>query len=115
MDVVFGKGRVHTVAWRAYIQRVAAVREEPVDPPPELTSLLLRPNAVTEWETWHDALQWMNALPPRQRQVLAWTISSFTPAEIAEQLGMTPEAVRASLKKARRAITRNIKQGEEEP
>ncbi|MEV4334768.1 sigma-70 family RNA polymerase sigma factor [Streptomyces sp. NPDC049597] len=105
---------VHAVASRAYIRRLAEVREEPVDSPPEPTSRLLRPNAVEEWEARHDALQWVKALPPRQRQVLAWTISEFTPAEIAEQLGLTPEAVRASLKKARRAITGTTSHGEEE-
>ncbi|MFF4902852.1 sigma factor-like helix-turn-helix DNA-binding protein [Streptomyces sp. NPDC001068] len=51
--------------------------------------------------------------PARQRQVLAWTLSEFTPAEIAEQLNMTPEAVRASLKKARRAATKCVREWEE--
>ncbi len=104
---------VHTVSSRAYIRRFAEVREEPVDPLPEPTSLL-RTNAVAEWEARHDVLEQMKALPPRQRQVLAWTISEFTPKEIAGQLGMTPEAVRASLKKARQAIAKNVAHGEEE-
>ncbi|WP_369036274.1 RNA polymerase sigma factor [Streptomyces adonidis] len=105
---------VHTVASRAYIRQATQAREEPVDPLPEPMSPLLRPNAVAEWEARHDVLQQVKALPPRQRQVLAWTISEFTPSEIAEQLGLTPEAVRASLKKARRAFTRSIIDGEEE-
>jgi RNA polymerase sigma-70 factor (ECF subfamily) len=105
---------VHTVASRAYIRRVTEVREMPVDPLPEPTSRLLRPDAVAEWEARHDALQWVKALPFRQRQVLAWTISGFTPAEIAKQLGLKPDAVRANLKKARDAIAGNISPGEEE-
>jgi RNA polymerase sigma-70 factor (ECF subfamily) len=105
---------VHTVASRTYIRRVTEVREEPVDPLPEPTSRLLRPDAAAEWEAQQEAVQWVKALPPRQRQVLAWTISEFTPTEIAEQLGMTPEAVRASLKKARRTIAESITHGEEE-
>lgn len=105
---------VHTVASRLYIRRVTEVREVPVDPPPEPASRLLRPSAVAEWEAQHDALQWVKALPPRQRQVLAWTISEFTPTEIAKELGLTPEAVRASLKKARDTITGNNAHGEEE-
>ncbi|MCT9113317.1 RNA polymerase sigma factor [Streptomyces mirabilis] len=104
---------VHTVASRTYIRRLNDVREEPVDPPPEPTSLLLKPNGVAEWEARHDVLQQIWALPPRQRQVLAWTISEYTPTEIAEQLGLTPEAVRASLMKARRALTGNS-HGEED-
>ncbi|MFF4442387.1 RNA polymerase sigma factor [Streptomyces sp. NPDC001621] len=105
---------VHRVASRAYIRRATEVREEPLDPLPESTSRLLRRDAVAEWEAQHDALKWVEALPPRQRQVLAWTISGFTPAEIAEELGLTPEAVRASLKKGRRTIAGSITPGKEE-
>ncbi|MFI0235784.1 RNA polymerase sigma factor [Streptomyces sp. NPDC016845] len=105
---------VHTVASRAYIRQVADVREEPVDPPPELASRLLRPNAVEEWEAWHTALQWVRALPPRQRQVLAWSISGFTPTETAEELGLSPGAVRASLQKARRTITAVLRRERED-
>lgn len=43
-------------------------------------------------------------LPPRQRQVLAWTLYEYTPTEIAAELGIHVDAVRASLHKARRAI-----------
>ena len=105
---------VHTVASRAYIREATKVREDPVDQVPEPTSLLPRPDAVAEWETRHDTLQLVKKLPYRQRQVLAWTLSGYTPAEIAEQLELTPEAVRASLKKARRAIAGHITQGQEE-
>ncbi|GGR46147.1 sigma factor-like helix-turn-helix DNA-binding protein [Streptomyces netropsis] len=54
------------------------------------------------------------SLPYRQRQILAWTLSGYTPSEIAQQLELTPEAVRASLKKARRTLAEYIRQGEEE-
>ncbi|MBT2225658.1 hypothetical protein KLK06_07315 [Nonomuraea sp. NEAU-A123] len=50
----------------------------------------------------------LRGLPHRQRQVLAWTFSGYTPAEIADQLGMTPNAVSASLKKARRAAIKHL-------
>ncbi|RBJ11579.1 hypothetical protein DRA43_00595 [Micromonospora provocatoris] len=55
-------------------------------------------------ETKHDILTAMQKLPMRQRQVLAWSLDGHTPAEIAEHLQMTPEAVRASLYKSRKAI-----------
>ncbi|MGW0711017.1 RNA polymerase sigma factor [Streptomyces sp. NPDC002643] len=105
---------VHKVASRAYIRHVVEVREEPVDPPPQQPSPLLRRDAVADWEACHDVLRQVRRLPHRQRQVLAWTISEFTPTEIAEELGMTPEAVRASLRKARRAIAGNVEEGEEQ-
>ncbi|MFF8868036.1 sigma-70 family RNA polymerase sigma factor [Streptomyces sp. NPDC015139] len=104
---------VFTVAARALVRKIADVREDPVDEIPEPTSLTPRPDAVIEWECQHYALSVIRNLPARQRQVLAWTLSDFTPVEIAEQLGMSPEAVRASLKKARRAATARIREWEE--
>ncbi|MFF6957591.1 MULTISPECIES: sigma factor-like helix-turn-helix DNA-binding protein [unclassified Streptomyces] len=97
---------VRTVAARALARKTAAVREDPVDEVPEPTSLLPRPDAYADWEERHVTLALLRSLPPRQRQILAWTLDGYAPAEIAEQLTMTPEAVRASLKKARRAAVR---------
>ncbi|RKN05397.1 RNA polymerase sigma factor [Streptomyces radicis] len=100
----------HRVASRALIRRIAEVREEPVERVPEPTSLLPRPDAAAEWETRHDILRALVQLPYRQRQVMAWTLGGYTPAEIAEELGMTPEAVRASLLKARRAAVAQLRE-----
>ncbi|MGW5159326.1 sigma-70 family RNA polymerase sigma factor [Nonomuraea wenchangensis] len=111
---------VHTVASRALVRRIAETREEPLDPLPEATALLPRPQDAADWEARHDLLRVLEILPPRQRQILAWTFSSYTPTEIAEQLGMSPNAVSASLAKARRAAveylttTGYIDPGEEE-
>ena len=46
------------------------------------------------------------ALPPKQRQVMAWSIDGYSPAEIARKLGADPTAVRQNLTKARK----NLKQ-----
>ncbi|MEV5142261.1 sigma-70 family RNA polymerase sigma factor [Streptomyces syringium] len=105
---------VHIVASRAYIRKATDLREEPVDQVPEPTSLLPRPDTAADWEARHDTLQLAKKLPYRQRQILAWTLSGYTPSEIAQQLELTPEAVRASLKKARRTLAEYIRQGEEE-
>ncbi|GAB2910001.1 RNA polymerase sigma factor [Streptomyces mayteni] len=105
---------VHTVASRALVRKIADIREDPVEQMPEPTSLLPRPDAVVEWEVRHDTLRMLVTLPPRQRQILAWTLSGYTPTEIAGQLSLTPEAVRASLKKARRTAAAYIKATEEE-
>ncbi|MGW6890351.1 RNA polymerase sigma factor [Streptomyces chartreusis] len=103
---------VHTVASRSLVRHVADVREEPAEHVPEPTSLLPDPDAVAAWETRQDTLRVLRQLPMRQRQVLAWTLSEYTPAEIAEELGMTSDAVRSSLKKARRAAVAYIRQEE---
>jgi RNA polymerase sigma factor (sigma-70 family) len=105
---------VHTVASRALARRIADVREDPVAEVPEPTSLLPRPEAAAEWETRHDVLGMLRSLPWRQRQVLAWTLDGYSPSEIAEELGLSPEAVRSSLRKARRAAVRYLGEGEED-
>lgn len=55
----------------------------------------------------------ISSLPPRQREVMAFTLDGFTPKEIAEILGTSPGTVRGSLLKARRELRArlNITQG----
>jgi RNA polymerase sigma factor (sigma-70 family) len=48
----------------------------------------------------------LQALPPRQRQVMAWIIDGFGAAEIARELGVSPESVRQSHAKARKNLGR---------
>ncbi|MET9792096.1 MULTISPECIES: RNA polymerase sigma factor [Streptomyces] len=107
---------VYKVASRELVRKIAAVDEYPVSEVPEPTSLLARPDAIKEWEVRHDALPILRSLPPRQRQVMAWTLAGFTPTDIAEHLGgdLTPETVRANLAKARRAAAAYFKTREEE-
>jgi RNA polymerase sigma-70 factor (ECF subfamily) len=117
-DLHSPRGWVHKVASRAFVRKVASVEvsEYPVGEVPEPTSLLARPDAIEEWEAHHDALPMLRSLPPRQRQVMAWTLAGFTPTDIAEHLGgnLTSEAVRANLAKARRAAAAYYEAREEE-
>jgi RNA polymerase sigma factor (sigma-70 family) len=92
------------VAARMWARRIANVAEDLVADVPEQGTSLLPIADVADWEQRHDVLQVLDGLPPRQRQVLAWTMDGYTPAEIADELNMSPEAVRASLLKARRAL-----------
>ncbi|NGN64173.1 sigma-70 family RNA polymerase sigma factor [Streptomyces sp. A7024] len=100
---------VHTVASRALIREFSSTRERPVGELPEPTSLLPGVGDVVEWELRDHALTVLRRLPPRQRQVVAWTLSGFTPGEIAGELGITPNAVSASLRKARRAVSAELR------
>ncbi|MFJ2774404.1 RNA polymerase sigma factor [Streptomyces sp. NPDC087300] len=104
------KAWVHAVASRALVRAAADVRERPLEQP-EPTSLLPAPDAFAQWELRHDTLQLLKKLPYRQRQIMAWTLSGYAPSEIAVQLQLTPEAVRASLKKARRALAQHAPNG----
>jgi RNA polymerase sigma-70 factor (ECF subfamily) len=67
------------------------------------TSGLLTADEILALEQRYDVVCLLDTLPPRQRQVLAWTYEGYTPAEIADELRLTPETVRANLYKARRA------------
>lgn len=56
------------------------------------------PDAHSEWESDHDLTALFADLPPRQRQVLDLRYRlGATPAEIAEQLGIEPNAVYQAL------------------
>jgi RNA polymerase sigma-70 factor (ECF subfamily) len=97
-----------TVASRAYARRIASIEEEhPVDEVPE-TSPLLSDIDVAAFAERHVVLRVLALLPPRQRQVMAWTYDGYKPAEIAEELKIRPEAVRSNLRKARRALARHL-------
>lgn len=107
---------VHTVASRALVRQFAALEEDLVDDLPEPTSLLARPDDIAEWESLHTLRPLLESLPPRQRQVLAWTFAGFTPADIATHVGggLTAETVRANLKKARRTAAAHFAREEDQ-
>ncbi|MFE3222875.1 RNA polymerase sigma factor [Nocardia sp. NPDC059228] len=51
-----------------------------------------------------DLNRFLQRLPQRQRQILAWTAQGYTPTEIASFLHISPEGVRSSLHKARNTL-----------
>jgi RNA polymerase sigma-70 factor (ECF subfamily) len=101
----------------AWIRRVAtneltaarkATRREtphatlPDEPGPVSTAL-----AAELTEEARQVLAALRALPPGQRQVMAWIIDGFGAAEIARELGVSPESVRQSHAKARKNLGRH--------
>ena len=60
----------------------------------------------------HDEARWVLAaladLAPKQRQVMAWTIDGFSPAEIARELDVDPATIRQSLAKARKHLKKQL-------
>ncbi|MFE2545084.1 RNA polymerase sigma factor [Actinacidiphila glaucinigra] len=113
-DVDHPRAYVYVAAGRMWGRKVAKVQmEAPVEKLPESTSLVPTVDALVAFESQHEMLQILKALPPRQRQVLFLTLQRFTPSEIAEQLGLDPGTVRAHLMRARRAAAARIKDGKE--
>jgi RNA polymerase sigma factor (sigma-70 family) len=101
------------VASRKYGRRIANA-EEPVDHT-DGTPLLPPHHDAANWEQQHEILRLLGGLPWRQRQVMAWTFDGYAPQEIASELGITPEAVRSSLKLARRALAAVLNQAGDDP
>lgn len=97
----------YRTASRALLRRLVSGREDLVGEPPE-PNPLLSATAVEGWEQQQDIVVLLAQLPPRQRQVMAWTLYGYTPKEIADELGIRPEAVRANLMKARRALAQHL-------
>ena len=96
------------VASRLYARRVATVHEHPVEDLDRAAGCpLVAPGTLLDdLEQRHTILALLDQLPPRQRQVMAWTYDGATPTEIAEALQITPEAVRSNLHKARTTLRR---------
>ncbi|MFE7193645.1 RNA polymerase sigma factor [Kitasatospora sp. NPDC057541] len=102
------------VASRELVRAFSRVEESIEDLDFEPTSLLPAPDEAMEWERQQDILNLLSGLPPRQRQVMAWTLDEYSPTEIAAELGMKPTAVRASLFKARLTVSRRMTEREGE-
>lgn len=102
------------VASRALVRHLSRVEEDPAARAPEADALVPQPDALAQWECGQEILGLLAVLPPRQRQVLAWSVDGYTPAEIAAELGIDSAAVRSNLLKARRSVAQRMKSSEEE-
>src|SRR5262249_8029152 len=94
------------VASRLWARRLAETAEDSVADVPEPGPLLAITD-VTAWEQRHDVLRVLDLLPSRQRQVLAWTLDGYTPTEIATELQISPDTVRANLYKAQGRVVKD--------
>jgi RNA polymerase sigma factor (sigma-70 family) len=103
---------VRRTASRSWGQRMGRVREFVSDSVPERSALLRDDAGIEAAVQRHDVLRRLEALPLRQRQVLAWTMDGYAAPEIAVELGISADAVRSSLLKARRAMTRDLRRGD---
>ncbi|GLF93338.1 RNA polymerase sigma factor [Streptomyces yaizuensis] len=99
------KAWLRTVAWRSWLrQRVRP--EEPYEQVPEVRT--------AHWENPAHAaelgveerrvVELLLRLPAKQRSALAWNLDGFTTQESARAMGITPEAVRQNLSRARAAL-----------
>ncbi|WP_380283724.1 RNA polymerase sigma factor [Kitasatospora purpeofusca] len=102
------------VASRDLVRYVSRVPEDPMDELPESPGPLIRStDELAEMESRQELLDLLGSLPPRQRQVLAWSVDGYSPTEIAEELGINPATIRANLMKARRAVAGRLRNRED--
>ena len=105
-DIEHPSAWVRRVASRKYARRITTADELAE---PEASSPLLPSGfSVSEWEERHDVLRMLAELPPRQRQVMAWTYDGYTASEIAVELNISVDAVRTNLMRARRTLAAKL-------
>lgn len=97
---------LRVVAVRAYFR--SALPETPTDALPDRpdpSSPALRVELGEQERLVFTALA---GLPVKQRQVMAWTVDGYAPAEIAEVLQEDPAAVRQNLRRARQNLKQRL-------
>ncbi|WP_433229970.1 RNA polymerase sigma factor [Micromonospora sp. CA-248260] len=92
-------------ASRTYAKRVAELDTFPVEDPAEHVQHAASGCELAAADTKQVIRVALQKLGPRQRQMLAWYFEGHSPGEIAEQLNMSPEAVRSNLYKARKKLS----------
>ncbi len=95
------------VAGRLYYRQLVS-RETLVEDVPERQGPLSAASVVELHDEARAVLAALADLPPKQRQVMAWTIDGFSPAEIARELDVDAATVRQSLAKARKNLKQQL-------
>jgi RNA polymerase sigma factor (sigma-70 family) len=97
-------GWLWVAAQRAYWRHVYQAERHK-----ELTDAVpLYRDVIDQSEAERAIFEALAALPERQRQVMAWKLDGYQTAEIAAHLDMTPEAVRKTVERARKALRRHL-------
>lgn len=94
---------LRTVAIRMYFRQIPK-HEILTDTPPDRPILLSPAVEVEITEQTEAMLELLAILPTRQRLVIALKADGLSTAEIADALGMTAEAIRQNLHRARRRL-----------
>lgn len=77
--------------------------------------LRTRASDITGAESPHmDFLSHLNELRVSERDVIAWSVEGYTPAQIASQLKINPKTVQADLASARRKLRMSMTHPEDE-
>ncbi|WP_084497393.1 RNA polymerase sigma factor [Nocardia amamiensis] len=98
------------VAGRELVRRYSALEQDHIDEA-EYSALLGCATDVDDWVQSAAYQEALTTLPPRQRQILVWTMQGYSPAEIARELQLKAATVRSNLRKARRGVALYLAKG----
>jgi RNA polymerase sigma factor (sigma-70 family) len=103
------KAWLYKVAQHEAFARCEALRREMLaeavpDQPDRMSAAL----AAELRQEQRDVMAHLQALAPKQRQVMIWTLAGFSDAEIAEALDLSTDAVKSNRRYARRNLSKQL-------
>jgi RNA polymerase sigma factor (sigma-70 family) len=100
---------LYRVAHHEALARCEAVRREvPVDAVPDRPDQLSAAMVAELRAEQREVMAQLQGLPPKQRQIMTWTLAGFGDAEIADGLGLSTDAVKQSRYYARRNLAKRL-------
>jgi RNA polymerase sigma factor (sigma-70 family) len=100
---------LYRVAHHEALARSKAVRREvPVDVLPDRPDQLSAALAAELRAEEQEVVAHLRGLPPKQRQVMTWTLAGFGDTEIAGALGLSTDAVKQSRYYARKNLVKRL-------
>ncbi|MER7050080.1 RNA polymerase sigma factor [Streptomyces jumonjinensis] len=99
------KAWLRTVAWRCWLRQQVRPEDPCAEIPDVRTAHWQTPAHAAELGTEERrVVELLLRLPAKQRAALAWNLDGFTAQESAQAMGISPEAVRQNLARARATL-----------
>ncbi|MEE1799693.1 sigma-70 family RNA polymerase sigma factor [Streptomyces sp. JV176] len=98
------KAWLRKVAWRSLLRQQVRHEDSVADVPEPVANWHTPAHAAELGVEERRVMELLQLLPAKQRAVLAWTMDGFTTQESAEAMGITAEAARQNLSRARATL-----------
>jgi RNA polymerase sigma-70 factor (ECF subfamily) len=100
---------LYRVAYNEAVARCKAVRREvPVDVVPDRPDCHSAALVAELRAEQREVMDYLRGLPPKQRQVMTWTLAGFSDTEIGAALGLSAGAVKQGRYYARRNLAKRL-------
>jgi RNA polymerase sigma factor (sigma-70 family) len=105
----YPKAWLYRVARHEAIARGEAIRREmPAETIPDQPDPTSAAIAAELREEQRQVMACLQQLPPKQREVMTWTLAGFSDAEIAMAMGLTADAVKSNRRYARGSLRKRL-------